>query len=136
MGISDESTVEEKEGIGDQMLYFAFRVPKKNHDSMVQGAKKANELFRKLGVSRSLFQLNNTKTYEDVGFTNIAKTMSASQDEEETWLQLMFFSNRRHMEERMSKDEKDETMNKLFQEFMELITPGSCVEGEFARLKV
>jgi hypothetical protein len=136
MGISDESTVEEKEGIGDQMLYFAFRVPKKNHDAMVQGAKKANELFRKLGVSRSLFQLNNTKTYEDVGFTNIAKTMSASQDEEETWLQLMFFSNRRHMEERMSKDEKDETMNKLFQEVMELITPGSCVEGEFGLLKV
>lgn len=40
MGISDESTVEEKEGIGDQMLYFAFRVPKKDHDAMVQGAKK------------------------------------------------------------------------------------------------
>jgi hypothetical protein len=134
MGISDESTVEEKEGIGDQMLYFAFRVPKKNHDAMVQGAKKANELFRKLGVPRSLFQLNNTKTYEDVGFTNIAKTMSASQDEEEIWLQLMFFSDRRHMEEWMSKGERDETMNKLFQEFMELISPGFCVEGEFARL--
>lgn len=123
MGLADESTVEEKEGIGDQMLYFAFRVPKKNHDAMVQGAKKANELFRKLGVLRSLFQLNNIKTYEDMGFTNIAKTMSASQDEEEIWLQLMFFSDRRHMEEWMSKGEKDETMNKLFQEFMELITP-------------
>ncbi len=59
MGISDEST---EKGIGDQMLYFAFRVPKKNHDAMVQGANKANELFRKLGVPRSLFQLNNTKT--------------------------------------------------------------------------
>ena len=136
MGLADESTVEEKEGIGDQMLYFAFRVPKKNHDAMVQGAKKANELFRKLGVLRSLFQLNNIKTYEDMGFTNIAKTMSASQDEEEIWLQLMFFSDRRHMEEWMSKGEKDETMNKLFQEFMELITPGSCIEGEFGRLKV
>jgi uncharacterized protein YbaA (DUF1428 family) len=135
MGISDEST-EEKEGIGDQLLYFAFRVPKKNHDAMVQGAKKANELFRKFGVPRSLFQLNNIKTYEDVGFTNIAKTMSASKDEQEIWLQLMFFSDRRHMEEWMSKGENDVTMNKLFQEFMELIIPGSCVEGEFGRLKV
>ena len=98
MGLADESTVEEKEGIGDQMLYFAFRVPKKNHDAIVQGAKKANELFRKLGVRRSLFQLNNIKTYEDVGFTNIAKTMSASQDDEEIWLQLlMYFRDRRHM---------------------------------------
>jgi hypothetical protein len=136
MGISDESTEEEKQGIGDQMLYFAFRVPKKNHDAMLQGAKKANEFFRKLGVPRSLFQLNNIKTYEEVGFTNIAKTMSASKDEEEIWLQLMFFSDRRHMEEWMSKGEKDETMNKLFQEFLELITPGSCIEGEFGRLKL
>jgi hypothetical protein len=40
------------------------------------------------------------------------------------------------MEEWMSKGEKDETMNKLFQEFIELITPGSCVEGEFGLLKV
>jgi hypothetical protein len=40
MRISGESTEEETEGIGDQMLYFAFRVPKKNHDAMVQGAKK------------------------------------------------------------------------------------------------
>ena len=71
-----------------------------------------------------------------MGFTNIAKTMSASQDEEEIWLQLIFFSDRRHMEEWMSKGEKDETMNKLFQEFLELITPGSCVEGEFGSLKV
>jgi hypothetical protein len=133
MGISDESR---EKGIGDQMLYFAFRVPKKNHDAMVQGAKKANELFRKFGVPRSLFQLNNIKTYEDVGFTNIAKTMSASKDEQEIWLQLMFFSDRRHMEEWMSKGENDVTMNKLFQEFMELIIPGSCVEGEFGRLKV
>jgi hypothetical protein len=70
---------------------------------MVQGAKKANELFRKLGVPRSLFQLNNTKTYEDVGFTNIAKTMSASQDEEEIWLQLMYFRDRMDMEERCQR---------------------------------
>jgi hypothetical protein len=117
------------------MLYFAFRVPKKNHDSMMQGAKKANEFFRKLGVPHSLFQLNNIKTYEDVSFTNVTKTMSASQGEE-IWLQLMFFCDRRHMEEWMSKGENDEIMNKLFQQFMELITPGSCVEGEFGRLKV
>ena len=99
--------------------------------------KKLMNSLGKLGVSRSLFQLNNTKTYEDVGFTNIAKTMSASQDDEEIWLQLlMYFRDRRHMKEWMSKGEKDETMNKLFQEFIELITPGSCIEGEFGRLKV
>lgn len=132
MGISAGSS---EEGIGDQMLYFAFRVPKKNRDAMIQGAKKANELFRKLGVPRYLFQLNNRKTYEDVGFINIAKTMLANQDEE-IWLQIMFFNDRRHMEEWMTKYEKEETMNELFQQFMKLITPGSCVEGEFGRLNL
>jgi hypothetical protein len=77
MGISAGSR---KEGIEDQMHYFAFRAPKKNHDAIVQGAKKANQIFRKLGVARSLFQLNNTKTFEDMGFINIAKTMLANQD--------------------------------------------------------
>jgi hypothetical protein len=61
--------------------------------------------------------------------------MLAKQDEE-IWVQLMFFNDRRHMEEWMVKCEKDETMNELFQQFMELITPGSCVEGEFGRLKL
>jgi hypothetical protein len=61
--------------------------------------------------------------------------MLAKQDEE-IWVQLMFFNDRRHMEEWMVKCEKDETMNELFQQFMELITPGSCVEDEFGRLKL
>jgi hypothetical protein len=54
MGISDELR---ENRIGDQMLYFAFRVPKKNHDAMV------------LAVPRSLFQLNNKRTYKDVGLS-------------------------------------------------------------------
>jgi hypothetical protein len=36
----------------------------------------------------------------------------------------------------MAKCEKDEIMNELFQQFMKLITPGSCVEGEFGRIKM
>jgi len=33
-------------------------------------------------------------------------------------------------------NEKDETMDELFQEFIKLITPGSCTEGEFGRVKM
>jgi hypothetical protein len=33
-------------------------------------------------------------------------------------------------------NEKDETMDELFQQFIKLITPGSCVENEFGRVKM
>ena len=33
-------------------------------------------------------------------------------------------------------NEKDETMDELFQQFIKLITPGSCTEGEFGRVKM
>jgi hypothetical protein len=33
-------------------------------------------------------------------------------------------------------NEKDETMDELFQQFIKLITPGSCVEDEFGRVKM
>ena len=33
-------------------------------------------------------------------------------------------------------NEKDETMDELFQQFIKLITPGSCAEGKFGRVKM
>ena len=52
------------------------RVPKKNHDAALQIHKQSSDLFRKYGVLRSeIFQLNNTKSYEDMGLTNIANTV-------------------------------------------------------------
>lgn len=33
-------------------------------------------------------------------------------------------------------NEKDETMDELFQQFIKLITPGSCAEDKFGRVKM
>jgi hypothetical protein len=64
-----------KEEVGNQVVLFIYRIPKKNHDAIIQLGKQADELFKRQGALRlEIFQLNNGKTYEDMGFVNIAKS--------------------------------------------------------------
>ena len=88
--MSKSNETETRQQIGSQLQVFFWRLPKKNHDAMVQFAKQVNDLFRKQGMQPpEVFQLNsNSKTSEEMGFTNIANTISANQDEEEIWLEL------------------------------------------------
>ena len=75
---------EEREGI---VWHAVYRVPKKNHDAMVQVCKQFNEMFKKYGGLRiEVFQLANTNVPME-GITNIANTISANQDEE-VWVEL------------------------------------------------
>lgn len=84
-----------------------------------------------------VFQLNsNGKTSDDMGFKNIANTVSANQDEEEVWLELQSYRDRKHQDEVGAIMQKDETAGQLLKQFMSLITPGSCIEGQFGHVKV
>ncbi len=69
------------------------------------------------------------------GITNIAKTVSENQDED-VWLQLTFYKDRKQREEIRAKMGNDESMGPINKQFMELITPGSMVMGEFVRLNI
>jgi hypothetical protein len=134
--MSKSNETETRQQIGSQLQIFFWRLPKKNHDAMVQFAKQVNDLFRKQGMQPpEVFQLNsNSKTSEEMGFTNIANTISANQDEEEIWLELHTYRDRKHQEEVGAIMQKDETAGQLFKQFMSLITPGSCIEGQFGRV--
>jgi uncharacterized protein YbaA (DUF1428 family) len=67
-------------------------------------------------------------------FTNIAKTVSATPDED-VWLEINSFRDKAHLEEVFSKMMGDEKMKAAVQQFLNLITPGSrCSIGEFSRL--
>jgi uncharacterized protein YbaA (DUF1428 family) len=88
------------------------------------------------GASHSFFQLNNTEAPMD-GITNIAKTVSANQDEEEVWLELIFYKDRKHRDDVRAKMQNDERCGSLFPQFMDLITPGTnCIIGEFSYIKM
>jgi uncharacterized protein YbaA (DUF1428 family) len=126
---------EEKE-IGSLLQLFVWRLPKKNHDAMVQFGKQVNDLFRKHGTQpQEVFQLNNTKTSENMGFTNIANTVSANQDEE-VWVELHSYIDHKQLDDVSVKMEKDESVGQLYKQFMDLITPESCIEGQFSHISV
>ena len=71
------------------------------------------------------------------GITNIAKTVSANQDEEEIWMELIFYRDRKHKDEVGAKMQNDGNMERLYKQSVDLLSPGSSfVMGEFSRLEV
>jgi uncharacterized protein YbaA (DUF1428 family) len=130
--------IEMEEEIGNQVQLFIWRIPKKNHDEMVQLQKRFNDLLIKFGVLRvEIFQLTNTETYD--GCTNIATTISANQDEE-IWIELQSHKSLKQMNEVVTEAMKDEEMSAegpLLKQFMNLVTPRSgMIMGKFTRLRV
>jgi uncharacterized protein YbaA (DUF1428 family) len=133
--MSDSNTTEIEQGIGSEVDHFVVRAPKKNHNAMIQLGKQFSDIVRKYGGPNPLyFQLNNTETPME-GITNIAKTVSANQDED-VWLQLTFYRDRKQRDEVRAKMGNDESMDSINKQFMELITPRSMIMGEFVRLKI
>jgi hypothetical protein len=117
---------------------FLWRLPKKNHNAMLQFSNQIEDLFNKNGFQPpEVFQLNESDpSSENMGFVNLAKAVSANPDEEEIWLELHSYRDRKQQEELGAIMQKDETAGGLFNEFMDLIIPGSCIEGQFSRVKV
>jgi uncharacterized protein YbaA (DUF1428 family) len=120
----------------EHIQLFVWRTPKKNHDAMMQIYKQASSMHRKYGERLEFFQLGSTETSMEMeGITNIAKTVSANQDEE-VWLELNFYRDRKHLDGVSAKMQRDESAGQLYKQFMDLISPGSCIEGGFSRLRV
>jgi uncharacterized protein YbaA (DUF1428 family) len=133
--MSKPSITEIEQGIGSEVAHFVYRVPKKNHDAMMQLNKQFADIMRKYGSPHLIFQLNNTEAPMD-DITNIAKTVSANQDEE-VWMELIFYRDRKHRDEVCAKMQNDENMERLYKQSVDLLSPGSSfVMGEFSRLKV
>jgi uncharacterized protein YbaA (DUF1428 family) len=124
-----------EQGIGSEVDHFVYRVPKKNHDAMVQLNKQFAEIMRKYGAPHLIFQLNNTEAPMD-GITNITKTVSANQDDE-VWMELIFYRDRKHRDEVSANMQNDESMGRLFQQSLDLVTAGTgFIMGEFSRIRV
>jgi uncharacterized protein YbaA (DUF1428 family) len=135
--MSKSNITEIEQGIGSEVAHFVYRVPKKNHESMMQLNKQFADIMRKYGAPHLIFQLNNNTEASMEGITNIAKTVSANQDEEEVWMELIFYRDRKHRDEVSAKMQNDENMKRLYKQSVDLLSPGSSfVMGEFSRLKV
>jgi uncharacterized protein YbaA (DUF1428 family) len=118
--------------------HIIYRVSKNNHDAMLQLCKEAYDMLKQHGILHyEIFKLSNNNMPME-GFENIANTISANQDEE-VWIESIYYKDRQHMKEVMSKMEKDERMathSNVFQQSMALLPPGAkFIMGEFERLR-
>jgi uncharacterized protein YbaA (DUF1428 family) len=127
---------EQEKEIGSHVQVFIYRVPKKNHDAIVQLNKQIKDSLPKHGpIQSEFFYLSNTETLID--FVNITETVSAKQDEEEVWLEIQSYRDRKHRDETVANMEKDKNCESLYQQYISLITPGArTIVGEFSRLRV
>lgn len=102
---------------------------------MMELNKQFADKMRKYGATHLIFRLNNTKTPME-GITNIAKTMSANQDDE-VWMELIFYRDLKHRDEIGTKMRNDKSMGSLFQQSLDLVTSGTgFIMGEYSHLKI
>ena len=129
MGKSNLTEIEQ--WIGSEVDHFVYRVPKKNHDSMLQLNKQFAEIMRKYGSIHLIFQLNNTETPME----GIAKTVLANQDKV-IWRGLIFYRDRKQKDKVSAKMQNDESMGRLFQQALDLVTWGTgFIMRQFSRIR-
>jgi uncharacterized protein YbaA (DUF1428 family) len=116
--------------------HIVYRVPKKNHDAMLQICKEAYDMLKQHGILHyDAFKLSNTDVPME-GFANIASIVSANHDEE-VWIESIYYRDRQHMKEVMKKMEKDERTGQMMKQSMDLLPQGAkFIVGDFERLNV
>ena len=140
----------EIEGTGNFLQHFLYRVPKKNHDALVQNLKQFAPWFKKHGARVEYYQLGRSETKTAIdsakqsgmdvmdSIDNILSTTTAAEDEEkeEVWIEQQYFRDYRHCEEVYAKMMQDKSIEPLGNEFFGLITQGKkMITGGFNRLR-
>lgn len=121
------------EELGKAISHFIYRLPKKNHDKMVQLNKEFSEMISEHGVKHMIFVLNNYESPMD-RVDNIANAISANQDEE-VMMELFFYKDSDHRNEVDAKMRNDKRMAQVYQRTLELITSGTnFYMGEFSQV--
>jgi uncharacterized protein YbaA (DUF1428 family) len=116
--------------------YIVYRVPKNNHDAMLQICKDAYDMFKQYGILHyDAFKLSNTDVPTE-GFANIANVISANQDEE-VWIESIYYRDRQHMNEVLARIDKDERSGPMWKQSMDLLPQeAKFIVGDFERLSV
>ena len=119
--------------VKSEVACFVYRVPKENLDKMMNLNREFTEIIEKFGAKHLIFQLSNKESPME-GIANISKTLLAGQNDE-VLMELILYRDRDHRSEVDARMKNDERMGPMFQQALELITPGtSFTMGEFSQL--
>ena len=146
--IAMENKTEGATGLADSGNYlqvFFYRAPKKNHDSIAKNLAQFVPWFKKNGVRIEYYQFGDSETQSAINsakqsgmdsLDSIANSLSLVGDEE-VWMELIFYRDRKHRNEAEAEMNKDESMGPLFQQSTDLVATGTgFIMGEFSRLEV
>jgi uncharacterized protein YbaA (DUF1428 family) len=147
-------SAKEIEETGNYLQLFLYRVPKKNHDAIVQNLKQFVPWFKKHGASVEYYQLGSSETKAaidsakqsgmdvmdsiDKVLLSITTTAAEDQDkeEDEVWIEQQYFRDYKHCRDVYSKMMQDKSLEPLGNEFFGLITRGNkLITGGFNRLR-
>ncbi len=128
--------MESSENNKDSKNYVEFvfyRVPKKNHESLLQVTNRLIELLKQEKVSYDCFGLISAEKIP--GFISITKIIPINPVEEDIWINIVTYKDRQHRSKVVEKISKDKECQDIYEEFMQLITPNTeFVNGEFRNL--
>jgi uncharacterized protein YbaA (DUF1428 family) len=123
---------EEQSGIGGQIRFDIYKIPKRNHDALVETQNRFVETFKKHGCYYQSFQLSSDQKSE--GFASMSDTVSANQDEE-VWMDMEAYQDHRQMDNVISEVMEEERALSTMKRFLDLLSPGfSPIRAEFRRL--
>jgi uncharacterized protein YbaA (DUF1428 family) len=136
----------EIEDTGNYLQHFIYRVPKKNHDAIVQNLKQFVPWFKKHGARVEYYQLGRSETQYAIDsakqsgmdvMDSIDKALStATEDDEEVWIEQQYFRDYKHCQDVYAKMMQDKSIEPLGNEFFGLITQGKkMITGGFNRLR-
>jgi uncharacterized protein YbaA (DUF1428 family) len=144
----NESSMEIEEETGNYLQLFLYRVPKKNHDAIVQNLKQFEPWFKKHGARVEYYQLGRSETQAAIDsakqsgmdvMDSIEKAVSTpkgEKEEEELWIEQQHFRDYKHCEDVYAKMMQDKSIEPLGNEFFGLITQGKkMITGGFNRLR-
>lgn len=107
-----------KSEIGSHVRLYLYRLPRKNHDAMVNLGNQFADIFKNYGCYARSFKLESTETSKE--FTDVANILPCDQSEE-IWLDLEFTEDPRHRDHVDSEIQNDKTAALLMKRFLELI---------------
>jgi hypothetical protein len=74
--------------------FVFYRVPKNNHESLLQITTRLNEFIQKEGVTYDCFSLISVENI--LGFVNVTKIIPINNDEEAVWINMVKYKDRHH----------------------------------------
>ncbi len=142
-----DSTMEIEE-TGNFLQHFLYRVPKKNHDALIQNLKQFVPWFKKHGARVEYYQLGRSETKAAIdsakqsgmdvmdSIDKIVSSTTEDEEKEEVWIEQQYFRDHKHCEEVYAKMMQDKSIEPLGNEFFGLITQGKkMITGGFNRLR-